>query len=64
MPNMKNYFLMFLITEKVFHYLSSVMLGGGGIMKKVTNCDILGWGSKTWHLGGDIIFDWLQTNVL
>ena len=48
-PNMKNYFLRSLITEEVCHYLSGNM-GEGGIMKKVTNCDIGGRVSKIWHL--------------
>ena len=32
---------------------------GEGIMKKVTNDDIGGKGSKIWYFCGDIIFEWL-----
>ena len=31
-------------------------MGGGGIMKKVTNGDV--WGCKIWHFCGDVIFEW------
>ena len=40
---MQNYFLRSLIKEKVCHYLPGD-LGGGAIMKKVTNSDIGGGG--------------------
>ena len=44
-----------MIKEKLYHYLPGDM-GGGGIMKKVTNGD--GWGCKIWHFCGDVIFEW------
>ena len=44
-----------LIKENVCHYLSGDM-AGGGIMKKVTNGDIGGKGSKIWHFRGDVIY--------
>ena len=61
MPNMKNYFLRSLISEKGCHYLSGDM-GGEGIMKKVTNCNTGKEGSKIWH--GDNIMELPQCNVL
>ena len=61
--NMKKYFLRSLITEKVCHYLSGD-IGGEGIMKKVTNCDIGEGESKILHFHCDVIFKWSQANVL
>ena len=43
---------------KKFVAICLVTLGGGGIMKKVTNGDIVGRGSKIWHFHGGVIFEW------
>ena len=32
-------------------------IGGGGVMKKVTNGDTGRRGSKIWHFGGEVIFE-------
>ena len=32
-------------------------------MKKVTNCDIGGGGSKAWHFHGDVIFEWALSEI-
>ena len=54
-----------MIKEKICHYLPGDM-GGGVLMKKETNGDIGGKGSKIWHFHGDVIFEWplkmLQTS--
>ena len=49
-----------MIKEKVCHYLPGY-IGGGGMMKKVTNGDIEGGGYKIWHFCGDVIFEWPLT---
>ena len=46
-----------MIKEKVCHYLPGD-IGGGSIIKKVTNGDIGGGGYKVWHFRCDIIFEW------
>ena len=40
--------------RKIFHYLPGDM-GGGFIMKKVTNGDVGERGSKIWHFRGDVL---------
>ena len=52
-----------LIKEKFCHYVTKSLSGdiggwvGWGIMKKMTNGDIGGRGSKTWCFCGGIIFE-------
>ena len=60
--NMLNYLLRSLIKEK-FVTICVVTQGGGGILKKLTNDDIGGEGSKTWHFFGDLIFEWPLKNL-
>ena len=48
---------MSLIKEKICHYLPGD-IGGGGIMKNVTNSDMGAGGSKMWEFCDDIIFEW------
>ena len=42
---------------KTFVTICLVTLGGGGIMKKVTNGDIVQGGSIIWHFRGGVIFE-------
>ena len=46
-----------MIKGKVWHYLPGDM-SGEGIMKKMTNEDIVGGGSKIWQFRGDVISEW------
>ena len=39
-------------------------MGEGGTMKKVTNGDIGGGGSRIWHFSSDVILEWLLTLLL
>ena len=55
--NVQHYLLRTLIKEKLCHYLPGD-IGGGSIVKKVTNGDIGGGGYKVWHFRCDIIFEW------
>ena len=47
---------MSLIKEKICHYLPGD-IGGGDIMKNVTNSDMGAGGSKMWEFCDDIIFE-------
>ena len=43
--------------KEKFVSICLVALEGGGIMKKVTNDEIGGRGSKIWHFHGDVSFE-------